>query len=188
VLVDLPELFLFSAPYLMTAFTDARVTFWSDEQPLGPSQVAEHDFVFVPNTSFAALEVSRLDLAVNMVSFQEMTSDQVWAYTERLFALGCPAVYSLNRDRSSYNPELTSVRKIIGARYQLEEVQVLPVPYTKLVTRAKIDERRGERPSASDYRHVVGRLDPAEPAREAPVSAERPSGRWHRVVAALRRP
>jgi hypothetical protein len=42
----------------MTAFTDARVTFWSDEQPLEPSQVAEHDFVFVPHTSFAALEVS----------------------------------------------------------------------------------------------------------------------------------
>jgi hypothetical protein len=191
VLVDLPELFLFSAVYLMSAFPQARVAFWNDEQPLEPKLLAEHDFIFVPHTSFGKISTERIDLAINMVSFQEMTSEQVQAYVDRLVALGCRALYSLNRDRSSYNLELSNVRGIIGARYDLEEIDVLPVSYTKLVSRAEIDERRArERPhlgKSSDYRHVIGRMRDESAEREAPAVSERRSSRWNRIAAGLRR-
>jgi hypothetical protein len=191
VLVDLPELFLFSAVYLMSAFPDARAAFWNDQQPLQPEALAEHDFVFVPHTSFTAIGTARIDLAINMVSFQEMTTEQVRGYVDRLFALGCPTLYSLNRDRSSYNRELTNVRQIMGARYDLDEIDVLPVSYTKLVSRGEIAERREQgrqRPgTSSDYRHVIGRLRPRSPEQTASIAGAEPSGRRHRIPAVFRR-
>jgi hypothetical protein len=193
VLVDLPELFLFSGVYLLSAFPQARVAFWDDRSPLEPDALAEHDFVFLPHTSFAGIAAARVGLALNMVSFQEMTTQQVQGYVEGLFALGCPALYSLNRDRSSYNRELTNVREIIGTRYELDEIEVLPVPYTKLVSRAEIaerrarEDRRGRKSSTSDYRHVIGRLRRASPEAGAPAAGAPTSGRRHRIRAALRR-
>jgi hypothetical protein len=191
VLVDLPELFLFSGVYLLSAFPEARVAFWNDEQPLEPRLLTDHDFVFVPHTSFIAMHTARLDLAINTVSFQEMTSDQVRGYVEGLADLGCPALYSLNRDRSSYNRELTNVRELMAARYELEEVDLLPVSYTKLVSRAEIAQRRAKErhasTSSSEYRHVIGRLERPTPQREKPVVSERGSSSWHRIAAALRR-
>jgi hypothetical protein len=158
VLVDLPELFLFSAVYLLTAFPEARVSFWRDDRPVAPYAIDDYDFVFVPHTSFDNLELDRIDLAINMVSFQEMTTEQVQRYVDRLHAIGCPHLYSLNRDRSPYNRELTSVREILATRYDLREIAVLPVPYTKLMSRAELAERRPTVPgkSSTDYRHVVG--------------------------------
>ena len=55
------------------------------------------------------MKPERLDLTVNMVSFQEMTEAQADAYVAKAHALNCPFVYSLNRDKSAYNPEITSV-------------------------------------------------------------------------------
>jgi hypothetical protein len=187
VLVDLPELFLFSAVYLMSAFPHARVAFWSDERPL--EHVVDYDFVFIPHGAFPSVDPFWIDLAINMVSFQEMTSAQVQTYVDGLFALGCPALYSLNRDRSSYNSELTSVCEIIASRYRLEEIEVLPVPYTKLVGRAELDERhaRGRRsPTSAAYRHVIGRLEHVE-GEDASTASRRPLRRSHRIAAALRR-
>jgi hypothetical protein len=186
VLVDLPELFVFSAVYLMSAFPGARVAFWDDEQPLDPDTLAEHDFVFVPHTSLAAIPAAQIELALNMVSFQEMTTEQVQSYVDRLFALGCPALYSLNRDRSPYNRELTNVREIIGTRFDVDEIEVLPVSYTKLVSRAELAELRAREPkrSSRDYRHVIGRIPRESPVPAAPVVGERPSdGRtWIRAL------
>jgi hypothetical protein len=167
VLVDLPELFLFSATYLATLFPEARVAFWDDASPLAPDEIAAHDFVFVPYTSFPSIEFDRVDLALNMVSFQEMTTAQVEGYVRRLDELGCAFLYSLNRDRSGYNTELTSVREIMATRYGLNEIPVLPVPYTKLVTRAEMTaatkgrrrrlvKRAPAKQSSAGYRHVVG--------------------------------
>src|SRR5439155_23981852 len=131
--------FLFSGVYLLTAFPDARVAFCDDGQPV--EELASHDFVFVPYSSFPSLPLPSPDLAINMASFQEMTTRQVQAYVDRLFELRCRALYSLNRDRSVYNTELTNVREIIASRYSLEEIPVLPVPYTTLLSRNELAER-----------------------------------------------
>ena len=148
VISDFPELFLFSATYLMTAFPNATVAFWGEE-PADRlfARWRDLDFIFLPNTSLAELKPERLDLTINMVSFQEMTDAQVAAYVERAFDLKCPFLYSLNRDKSAYNPEISSVSEIISARYWPREVSVLPVPYQKMM---------GDTPSAIDYKHLIG--------------------------------
>jgi hypothetical protein len=148
VISDFPELFLFSATYLMTAFPNARVAFWGEE-PTDRlfDRWRDLDFIFLPNASLGELRPERLDLAINMVSFQEMTDAQVAAYVERAYTLKCPFLYSLNRDRSAYNSEISSVSEIISRHYWPRVIPVLPVPYTKFI---------GEQPSVNDYKHVVG--------------------------------
>jgi hypothetical protein len=121
-----------------------------------------------------------------MVSFQEMTEAQVRAYVRWAAAQRSPALYSLNRDRSPYNAELSNVRDVIGESYEISELELLPVSYTKLgdpwsakSTKAKTAakaakaakkrakaKRKGGVPSAAevaptehlDYRHVAGVL------------------------------
>jgi hypothetical protein len=163
VLVDLPELFLFSAVYLTTLFPDAQVAFWDDTRPLEPDEVADYNFVFVPHTAFEGMRFEDVALAVNMVSFQEMTTAQVTGYAHRLHELGCRFLYSLNRDKSRYNPELSNVHEILATRYWLNEIPVLPVPYTSLPTRREMEERRQKKKKkepasgpVTDYRHMVG--------------------------------
>lgn len=148
VITDFPELFLFSATYLTTLFPQARVLFYGDvpDSELF-SRWSEYDFILLPNGSLSDMRPPRLDLAINMVSFQEMTSEQVRAYVTKAFELECPFLYSLNRDRSAYNLELTSVRDIITEYYWPHEISILPVSYQKMLD---------EPPSDKDYRHVIG--------------------------------
>jgi hypothetical protein len=165
VISDLPELFLISGTYLATAFPDATLVFFGQDAT-DPADVPwpEADFVFVPGSLLSAVAPPRVDLTVNMVSFQEMTAGQVEAYTEHAYSLGCPHLYSLNRDRSPYNPELTSVRETLAQRYALTTVPVLPVSYTKMLDRQPSGLRRALRRAGSvrparpgDYVHVVGK-------------------------------
>jgi hypothetical protein len=148
VVSDFPELFLFSATYLMTAFPGAKVAFWG-EQPIERlfERWREYDFILLPNTALADMKPERLDLTINMVSFQEMTAGQVTAYVERAHALGCPFLYSLNREKSPYNPEIESVSEIISRTYWPREVSVLSVSYQKMI---------GDRPTPTDYKHIIG--------------------------------
>lgn len=133
VIVDFPELFLFSAVYLMTAFPDATVRIYGDVPEAELFRGWEGlDFVFLPASRLGALRPPRLDLTVNLVSFQEMTTEQVRAYVRKAHELASPWLYSLNRDRSLYNRELTSVRSVIGELYEPEEVRVLDVSYNEL--------------------------------------------------------
>jgi hypothetical protein len=148
VITDFPELFLFSATYLMTAFPDAKVRFWGEE-PFAETLAnwRNYDFIFAPNYAVAEFVPERLDLAVNMVSFQEMTQAQVTDYVTRVHALNCPFLYSLNRDKSSYNRELESVSEIIARYFWPHEISILHVPYTRMMD---------ERPLPNDYKHVIG--------------------------------
>lgn len=148
VITDFPELFLYSATYLMSAFPDAKVRFWGEE-PTDRilANWRDYDFIFMPNTALAELTPERLDLAINMVSFQEMTQAQVETYVGHAFALGAPFLYSLNRERSSYNKEIESVSSAISKYYWPRQVDVLHVPYTRMMD---------EGPLPNDYKHVIG--------------------------------
>ena len=145
---DFPELFLFSATYLMTLFPGAKVRFWGEE-PADRifANWRDYDFIFTPNTALSDLTPDRLDLAVNMVSFQEMTTAQVTSYVAKSHELGARFLYSLNREKSAMNDELDSVTRIISQYYWPREVQILKVPYQKMLDEA---------PSRSDYKHVIG--------------------------------
>jgi len=164
VIVDLPELFLFSATYLMTLFPDATVRFGngSDES----DDWEDADFVFVPARASNALHGIRPNLTLNMVSFQEMTTEQVDAYARLAWELECPFIYSLNRDRSRWNPELESVREVLARYYWVHEVPLLELPYTRFpeLKQLALPQRAvrwmlstlGRDDSQFDYRHVVG--------------------------------
>jgi hypothetical protein len=148
VITDFPELFLFSATYLMTAFPDAKVCFWGEE-PFAQTLAnwRNYDFIFAPNAAVSEFVPERLDLTVNMVSFQEMTEEQVTDYVSRSHALNCPFLYSLNRERSAYNHELESVSAIVSRYFWPHEIPVLPVPYTRMMD---------EGASSNDYKHLIG--------------------------------
>ena len=167
VIVDFPEVFLYSATYLATVFPDARLRFWDGQGDVF-ADWSSVDFIFVPNTAADALRAVRPDLLVNLVSFQEMTDAQVDAYARLAADIGCPVLYSLNRERSVYNRELVSVSQALTRYYDLEEVKVLETEYTKAtkkdsvitreeaLQRAKRAKQAGE--TADPYRHLVGRL------------------------------
>lgn len=150
VITDFPELFLFSATYLMAAFPEARVRFYG-EVPAEETFMGwqELDFIFIPDTFHAAVRPERVDLTINMVSFQEMTTQQVETYVRRAHALDCQYLYSLNRDRSHHNRELSNVRSILSQYYWPREVPMLPVSYTKMLDANPDMPGRG-------YKHVVG--------------------------------
>src|SRR5690606_24439616 len=109
VCIDLPPTMLFSGVYLTTLFPDAKFLFYGEEGfDEKIKNLQDYDFVFLPHYYFPSWKPKTVDLAVNMVSFQEMTSGQVNGYTSRLKDLGCRRIYSLNRDRSSHNTELST--------------------------------------------------------------------------------
>ena len=158
VIVDLPELFLFSAVYLAALFPEARQVFWGAE-PDADARWREADFVFVPNTHAAAIAQCAPAALLNVASFQEMTGPQVDAYAALAARGGCPQVYSLNRERSRYNQELTGVSDVIGRYYDLREITVLDTEYTKAMKKPS-RKKAGEtaRPDAGElsYRHLAG--------------------------------
>ena len=159
VITDFPELFLFSATYLLTMFPEAQAAFYGIDDA---GSWLDADFVFVPNTFLDELRPARCDLTVNTVSFQEMTTEQVRAYVQHAYDLGCQYLYSLNRDRSYYNPELGNVRELIAERYWPHEIEVLPVSYVNLKddpTRPRpqnlLKKVKGGKEDL-DYKHVIG--------------------------------
>jgi hypothetical protein len=174
VLVDFPELFLFSATYLGAVFPDARLHFVSETTPAALEGWRDADFVFLPNTALRLLESVPLDLTVNMVSFQEMTEAQVRGYADAAARAGCPVIYSLNRERSPYNTELVSVREALADRYTITEVPVLDTDYTSATKKPPKPGKAVER-SELGYRHLVGRLATSEPHRIAAAASALPA-------------
>jgi hypothetical protein len=102
------------------------------------------DIVLLPHYILDEIPLLEIDLAINTVSFQEMTSAQVRRYAERLHEIGCRALYSLNRDRSGHNDELDAVSQILAEQFALTEIEVLEVPYTSLSVKPKAPKRAKE--------------------------------------------
>lgn len=155
VLVDLPEVFILSGTYLATMFPTSRVEIFG-----ASADDSDADILLVPHDRFGELELDRLDLAMNTVSFQEMTTGQVETYVRRLRELGADAIYSLNRQRSVYNRQLANVHEVLRKYFQLAECNPLPVAYNRLDRpprdiREWLASRAGRR--RNEYRHHVGR-------------------------------
>ncbi len=165
VIVDLPQTLLFSATYLMSAFPEARIALYPEVSLSELSRdLGDYDFVFIPHYLFPQAAF-RVDLAVNTVSFQEMTSEQVAGYVAHLAAMGCPRLYSLNKDLSDYNPELSSITDLIETNYgPTRRIPMFEVPYTtvfkpKVPPRKRFERVFGRKPKKpprdTDYRHLV---------------------------------
>ena len=157
IVVDFPELFLFSATYLQTVFPRARVVFADDASD--PTGWRGADFVFVPNTLVDRVRHLAPMATVNIASFQEMTSKQVDTYAKLASDAGSESLYSLNRDRSRYNDELSSVSQLVGRYYDLREVVLLDSDYTKAVKKRPTTRRSAKSSDPEDYwsyRHLAG--------------------------------
>lgn len=166
IIIDLPQTLLFSAVYLMTLFPSASMFIYGDQAEDCLSETCHsYDFVFLPHYYIDRLQLSRLDLAMNMVSFQEMTTEQVRQYVRRTYELGCSNFYSLNRDRSPHNRQLTAVSSVLSEYYSISPVEVLDVPYTdvkkpsfrrvvKAYTRKLLHKSKVY--SKFEYRHLLG--------------------------------
>jgi glycosyltransferase involved in cell wall biosynthesis len=158
IIVDFPELFLYSATYLATLFPGATSVFCGTAETPTVADAGDADFVFVPHTMAAQAFALPLDLTVNMVSFQEMTDAQVRDYARQAAEGGCPWLYSFNRERSPFNSEIVSVTQALSDSYRLTEIPVLDTDYTTVMKKPPKAGRMAER-SEFNYRHVVGRLD-----------------------------
>jgi glycosyltransferase involved in cell wall biosynthesis len=185
VIIDFPELFLYSATYLGVQFPDAALAFCGTSETPSLVEARDADIIFVPHTLAPMVAAERLDLTVNMVSFQEMTDGQVRAYAAMAADAGCPWLYSLNRERSPYNTELSRVSDALAERYRLTEVSVLGSDYTTAMKKPPKSSAPAER-SDFTYRHLVGRLDRSARAavqpRQAPEARPMTNREGTRVV------
>jgi hypothetical protein len=160
VIIDLPELFVFSSVYLAALLPAARQVFWGVDAN-GVDAWRDADIVFVPNTLADAVVGFGPQAMLNVASFQEMTEAQVEGYVSIAERSRCPHLYSLNRDRSRYNRQLGSVRDVLGRRYRLDDVAVLDTDYTKAMKKPSRKKRQdGVAPAELDlsYRHIAGTL------------------------------
>jgi hypothetical protein len=150
--VDLPPTMLFSATYLMTLFPEARTLIYGEEGfDEKVRNLPAYDFVFLPHYYFPKAPIPKIDLGINMVSFQEMTTGQVEGYARVLKAFGCRRIYSMNRNRSKHNTQLTTVEEALGQHYQLNLVKVSDLQYVHLVPPKTAREL-----TDMDYRHYFG--------------------------------
>jgi glycosyltransferase involved in cell wall biosynthesis len=191
VIVDFPELFLFSATYLQTVFPGASVAF-VDNETAGDA-VNDADIVFIPNTLADRAVNYAPDVTVNVASFQEMTSAQVSAYAALAHHARCARLYSLNRERSGHNRELSSVSECLARYYALEEITLLDTDYVKAMKASPVRRvAAGTTPVRGGlaYRHLSGTRN-AEVAAQAPtigigLTAHNRAGYLRRALDSLR--
>lgn len=173
---DLPQSLIFSSIYALSLFPTAKGLIYgecADEDIC--KQWQDYDFIFLPHYAFQQQSLADTKLGINMVSFQEMTTEQVDQYVRKLSDSGCRAIYSHNRDHSPHNAQLTRVSDVMRRYYDLREVHVLDVPYTNLTMGSANGSRggsmlanilkritgRSDEPAIRhehDYRHLIGRL------------------------------
>jgi putative sugar O-methyltransferase len=182
VIVDLPPTLLFSAVYLKALFPAARMLVYG-EKPFDSllEGYESYDFIFLPSYSFTEAPLKGADLAVNICSFQEMTTEQVTAYARKLAELNCPYLYSHNRNRSPHNSQLSTVSSIVGTFYETKEWKVLDIPYTNLVV-PKATGGSGFHPVKLARTVAMGLLGIRRPA------AIRPVHEYRHLVGTLKQP
>jgi putative sugar O-methyltransferase len=127
VVVDLPLSLLFSATYLPSAFPHVSVGFFGSSKFTG-----NEDLLFLTPTQFRDWKPKYINLAINTVSFQEMTSNQIKEYGRQLLSKSCSVLYSHNMSVSPNNKKPESVEECLSTWQYQFEIEVLPMDYTRL--------------------------------------------------------
>jgi hypothetical protein len=84
ILCDLPESLALAAVYLRIAFPDHTHFIYEGEEPNEANRNA--DFIYIPNFLFNQWPIKNIDLAINTLSFAEMTVEQVRDYVSGIKA------------------------------------------------------------------------------------------------------
>jgi putative sugar O-methyltransferase len=117
-LVDLPETFIFSMPYLI--FTDPDKTFYVPSDGIGnPAAAGTADYAFYSPAILERFADRTFDLIVNTGSMAEMTEAQVAYYIGQIKRIGKGAFYSLNEDRQSRNDELRNLTGMLEREFRI---------------------------------------------------------------------
>jgi SAM-dependent methyltransferase len=124
VILDLPETFLFSAPYLTLHNPEKKIYVYDkdDFDDFIQSDISAFDFVFIPNYKLDQLVNIRFDIVLNVNSMQEMTTPQVREYLDFVQKTCAGTLYSCNQDRLAQNQELSSLQAMLTERFELTEV------------------------------------------------------------------
>jgi len=170
IIVDLPQSIIFSATYLKTAFPGAAVFISNGaSRDWKNFNIYDYDFIFLPHYLWAGLNFKNPDLVINTIGFQEMSAKQVADYVSKAKVWGAPYIYSMNRDRSPYNFELSTVSEVMKNFAEVSQIKILDVPYYDfnpkkggIISRLKnfIKNILGlKRQGVNEYRHLVGKLN-----------------------------
>jgi len=133
VVVDLEPTLIFSGVYLQECFPDKSFGFFGSKDYKGTE-----DIIFVTAGQFASWKTSKIDLAINLVSFQEMTDLQVKCYSEELTSKNTTVLYSHNKQKSRNNSELSSVNKHFDNWPERTEQEVLEWDYSEMFEHASL--------------------------------------------------
>jgi len=110
IIIDLPEMLFWSAVFLRLNNPDAGIYLYDTDSFAAGSIgqiVADNKFVLLPHYLIDRLKVfSMIDVAINMLSMQEMTEVQVRTYCEFLTKCLRGWFYSENYANHKYNAEL----------------------------------------------------------------------------------
>jgi hypothetical protein len=125
IIVDLPEVLLFSGAFLTVNSPDSRIYVYSKDtftSKFIKNGIYKYDFVLIPDFALKRLEeLSKIHLVINTQSFQEMTKEQVENYLlfckDRLTGI----LYSDNIDRHPFNNDLegSTVTSLLGKHFDL---------------------------------------------------------------------
>lgn len=142
VIIDLPQTLLFSSVYLSSLYPDKNIYVYSEyDFDSIKTDLHKFDFVFLPSDIITDFNFDHIDIAINMISFQEMTSDQVIEYLDWLKMSNTSLLYSHNRGKSPHNYQLSDVHDLIEKYYNLHNIEMLEVPYTVLSAPKKSEKK-----------------------------------------------
>ena len=118
VLVDMPEILMFAGAYIHTHLKNATIKLAVNEKDLKAYIAQDCDVVMVPSFCKSALHgLPGVDLAINLLSFQEMNMDEVTAYCDLLAPKLTGIFYSDNIDSHTLNKDSKIPLSKIFERY-----------------------------------------------------------------------
>ncbi len=150
-MIDFPEMFIFSAPFIKLHNPEAKIYLY-DKENFTPEfvtqQLPEYDFAFIPNYAMSELlGLSDMLFMINILSFQEMTGAQVDNYLQFAYYNVKYGVYSDNYDCYLINnSDLGSVTTRMEKHFKLFPA---PEKYADLVT------KRGKITNFSQFRRFI---------------------------------
>jgi len=169
IITDLPNTLIFSYLFLSEAFPNKKVKLFNYEA----ESTQDCDFLLIPNTEFDKYK-GNIDGAINICSFQEMTSNQVSDYVETLHNMGAKFIYSLNRNLNKNNLALERpISDHISEKYTVEKIDIIKIPYTELninqtrkskinllknIIKLIIGKKNKKRSLENNYQHLIGKL------------------------------
>ena len=124
VIVDLPETLLFSAAYITLHNPDKKIYLYDSDDfssLIDSGEVKAYDFVLIPNYKLDSLDDWSFKLAINMISFQEMSASQVHEYLDFIRERCTGVLYCWNMDSHVQNTDLMSMAEMLNGRFDFVE-------------------------------------------------------------------